>query len=239
MPVTELAYLPLLASSSSALGGGEQGCPSPAFIAAAREILRIQADWCAENPTGSSLKPADGAGLFVQVDDPLSLLLTAHWDSPEHHGQWIRSQANRDALGLLAPHLEMSRLAMFHVDGVEAFTGPETVAATAGEKATLSADYVSVSKFVLAAGKKADFEGAWNKVGPIFQEFVSPYVHRGGWRIEKQDGREDKEEFVLIGGWDSLEKAAELAKSKGYAEYGETLKTVTSERDTKLYRRIL
>ncbi|KAK7927741.1 hypothetical protein PG985_004739 [Apiospora marii] len=212
MPVTELAHLPLLPSSTSTSGGVPQG-PTPALLATAREVLNIQDAWCAENLPGDSKKPPQGVGLFSRVDDPSMLLLTAHWDSTAQHGEWIQSQANRDVLEKLTPHLDMSRVSLFHVDGLEAFTGPDTKAE--GEMAVLSAAYVSVSRFVVAADHKASFERAMTEVGHIQQDFVSPFVHRGGWRIEKQEGSEDKDECVLIGGWDGLAKHAEFAKSEG------------------------
>ncbi|KAK8128227.1 hypothetical protein PG984_009335 [Apiospora sp. TS-2023a] len=236
MPVTEIAHLPLLPPSTSTPGGVPQG-PTPALLAVTREVLNIQDAWCAENLPSNSKKPPQGVGLFSQVDDPSTLLLTAHWDSAAQHGEWIQSQANRDVLEKLVPHLDMSRVSLFHVDSVEAFTGPDTKAE--GEKATLSAEYVSVSRFVVTAGQKAGFEGAWAEVGHIRQDFVSPFVHRGGWRIEKQEGSEENDEYVLIGGWDSLAKHAEFAKSEGYAEYDKTLRAAMLECDTKFYQRVL
>ncbi|KAK7956777.1 uncharacterized protein PG986_005999 [Apiospora aurea] len=168
---------------------------------------------------------------------PPSLLLTAHWDSTARHGEWIQSQANRDVLQMLAPYLDMPRVSLFHVDGVEAFTGPDAKAE--GEKAVLGSEYVSVSLFKVAADKNAGFERAWAEVGHILQAFVSPFVHRGGWRIEKQRGSDDKDEFVLVGGWDDLAKHAEFVESEGYAEYYETIKAAMLECDTKFYRRVL
>lgn len=241
MPITELAHLPLLPSSSSIPRGEEESGLTPAFLDAIRKVLKTQDAWCAENPTAGSpnKKPsARGVGLFVRVDDPLSLLLTAHWDSMAHHDEWIQSQANRDGLGLLASCLDMPRVSLFHVDDVEAFTGSEATAAE-GETPTLSADYVSVSRFIVAADNKVDFERAWDKAGPVLREFVSPYVHRGGWRIEKEEGSGNKDEFVLIGGWDSPAREAEFVKSKGYAEYDKAMSTVLLGRDTKFYRRLL
>ncbi|KAK8119015.1 uncharacterized protein PG998_003641 [Apiospora kogelbergensis] len=132
MPITELAHLPLLPSSSSIPRGEEESGLTPAFLDAIRKVLKTQDAWCAENPTAGSpnKKPsARGVGLFVRVDDPLSLLLTAHWDSMAHHDEWIQSQANRDGLGLLASCLDMPRVSLFHVDDVEAFTGSEATAA--------------------------------------------------------------------------------------------------------------
>ncbi|KAK8079962.1 hypothetical protein PG997_007780 [Apiospora hydei] len=172
--------------------------PTPALLETAREVLRVQEDWCAENLPRDSKKPPHGVGLFVRVDGSPSLLLTAHWDSTARHGEWIQSQANRDVLQMLAPYLDMPRVSLFHVDGVEAFTGPDAKAE--GEKAVLSSEYVSVSRFKVAADKNAGFERTWAEVGHILQAFVSPFVHRGGWRIEKQEGSDDKDEFVLIGG---------------------------------------
>ncbi|KAK8051404.1 hypothetical protein PG993_002789 [Apiospora rasikravindrae] len=233
MPVTELAYLPLLSSNSE----GVPQDPTPAFLDTAREVLRIQDGWCAENLPSDFKKPPQGVGLFVQVDNSRSLLLTAHWDSTARHGEWIQSQANQDVLKMLTPYVDMPRVSLFHVDGVDAFTGPNAKAE--GENAVLSAKYVSVSRFRVAADKKAGFERAWAEVGHILQAFVSPFVHRGGWRIEKQEGSEDQDEFVLIGGWDNLAKHANFVGSEGYAVYYETIKTAMLDCDTRFYRKVL
>lgn len=240
MPVTELARLPLLPSSSTSTSEGVPQGPTPALLATVREVLSIQDAWCAENLPSNSKKPPQGVGLFRQVDDPSTLLLTAHWDSAAQHGEWIQSQANRDVLEKLTPHVDIPRVSLFHVDGLEAFTaGPETDANAEGEKAVLSAEYVSVSRFVVAADQRAGFERAWAEVGHIRQDFVSPFVHRGGWRIEKQEGSEDKDEFVLIGGWDSLAKHAEFAESGGYEEYDKNMKGAVLACNTEFYQRVL
>lgn len=236
MPVTELAHLHLLPSSTSTSGEVPQG-PTTALLATVREVLNIQDAWCDENLPGNSKKPPQGVGLFTRVGDPSALLLTAHWDSVTQHGEWIQSQANRDVLEKLTPHLDMSRVSLFHVAGIEAFTGPD--AKVKGEKTVLSAEYVSVSRFVVAADQEAGFERAWAEVGCLRQDFVSPFVHRGGWRIEKQEGNEDKEEFVLIGGWYSLAKHAEFAESEGYVEYNKTLRAAMLECYTEFYQRVL
>ncbi|KAK8042587.1 hypothetical protein PG994_013070 [Apiospora phragmitis] len=137
------------------------------------------------------------------------------------------------------PYLDMPRVSLFHVDGIEAFTGLNAEAGEEDKKTALSAEYVSVSRLVVAADKRAGFERTWAEVGRIRQEYVSPFVHRGGWRIEKQDGSEDKDEFVLIGGWDSLAKHAEFAESEGDAEYDKTIKAAVLECNTTFYRRVV
>ncbi len=86
---------------------------------------------------------------------------------------------------------------------------------------------------------KAEFERVYGNVGLILDAVARPRVHRGGWRIEKEVGRDNVEEYVVIGGWDSIEAARGAANHKDFGTYDAALKSVTSGREVKHYKRLL
>ncbi|KAJ7044688.1 hypothetical protein C8F04DRAFT_1069193 [Mycena alexandri] len=217
MPVTEHV---LLTTAS--------GTVTPAYRAACAHAIEVQDAWCAAHlPT---ILKARGVAVFQQVGDPAATLLTAHWDSVAQHNLWIASPENGQIFALLQEHLDMTRFTYFHVDGVAAFSHVEEAN---GAVPVLRSPVVGVARYAVETGRKVEFERVWTEVKGAYDGFVGPYVHRGGWRIEKES--EGREEFVVVGGWESAERANALEKAKELTAFREAIKAVVVWADVKLY----
>ncbi|KAJ7741093.1 hypothetical protein B0H16DRAFT_1565926 [Mycena metata] len=220
MPVTELVLCTTTSETAT-----------PAYRAAITHAMEVQDAWCAAHlPSKPKGGKARGVGAFQQIGNPAASLLTAHWDSVAQHNLWIASPENAQVFPLLQTHLDMTRLVYFHVEGVEAFSDAEE-----GEGAIpiLRAAVVGVTRYAVEAGRKDEFERVWAGVKDAYHGFVAPYVHKGGWRIEKES--EGREEFVLISGWESAEKANALETAEELTAFREAIKAVVVETDVKLY----
>jgi hypothetical protein len=55
----------------------------------------------------------------------------------------------------------------------------------------------------------------------LLEDFTKPYGVVGGWRIERED--EEKEEWVLFSGFESVDNHIEFAKTKGFEKYREIM----------------
>ncbi|KAI1496725.1 hypothetical protein F5X99DRAFT_399474 [Biscogniauxia marginata] len=237
MPVTELAFLPSRTP-------GEVSAP---LLSEGTAALEAQDRWCEENFTAGGeggraggkprwRRESRGAALFrPRGGDRGVVLVTAHWDSPEQHHAWIASDANQEGMGRLLPLVRAEDVVFFHVGGVEMFPDVD------GEgKATLGAPVVSVTRVrVRDADKQAFEEGFERDRGGKFDGLAAPYRHRGGWRIEREG--EGEEEFVLVGGWESGEKAEAWAEGDGetFGACFEALRPLVVEVDVQTYERIL
>ncbi|RYP22530.1 hypothetical protein DL765_001588 [Monosporascus sp. GIB2] len=226
MAVTELVFFITTA----------QGVITPEFKATCADALKVQDEWCAANlPNAPRGQQARGVAMFQQVEDPAVTLITAHWESVAEHGSWIASEENQRVFRAVQEHIDRDRISYFHVDGVEAFTDSED----AGLTPVLQSPVVSIARCFVEKDKKSEFEKVYGGVRWIHDDFVKPYVHRGGWRIEKEECRENVEQYVMIGGWDSVEAPMEFPKHKDFSTYADAMKTVMLDCDIKNYRRIL
>jgi heme-degrading monooxygenase HmoA len=225
MPVTELVYFTATA-----------GDVTPPYVDAVRGAKEVQDKWCEENLKASDpAAPATtrGAAMFQDLYAPSQALLTAHWDSAAQHGDWIASEANQGVFASVMEHIDPSKLTFFHVDGLTAFPDSEPEARVP----TLKAPVVSVVRYFVTPENKAEFGRVFAGVRAVFDEYASPFVHRGGWRIEKES--EDKEEFILIGGWESVEKAQGFAKVDGFKWFEDSIQALVTGDDVKYYKRCL
>ncbi|KAI0835676.1 hypothetical protein F5Y06DRAFT_276020 [Hypoxylon sp. FL0890] len=222
MPVTEVSLFP-----SSTPGDIPQ-----AFRDLAVAGIDVQGKWCVTNAPW--LTRDRGAALFQQLEDPNILLITAHWDSIDQHHACIASPANQKALADLAPYMDMAAIKPGHIDGLYMFpTSEDEGLSPALEAPVLYVTICSVSK-----DKKPQFEEAIGKVKAVLDAFTMPYRHRGGWRIERDQGKESIEQYYLVGGSGSAEKSKEFIKSDGYDEYHQALFPLALDAETKHYKRI-
>ncbi|KAI1333793.1 hypothetical protein F5Y15DRAFT_404012 [Xylariaceae sp. FL0016] len=173
----------------------------------------LQREWCAANAPTLPKGPlsARGAALYTQLDagDELVLLVTAQWASVEQHHECIRSEINKRALTLVNPYIKAESVRIFHVEGIELFSDGEMVKVNG--KPTLTAEWVTVVKYMVNVSQKAAFERGFGKARAVLDAYTMPYVHGVGWKAEKEEGQET-EEYVLVGGWDSEEKMQKFVK---------------------------
>ncbi|KAI0138593.1 hypothetical protein F4776DRAFT_60690 [Hypoxylon sp. NC0597] len=222
MPVTELSLL-----SSSTPGEIPQ-----AYRDLVVEAIGIQGKWCA-NYAPWLIKDR-GAALFQQLKEKGILLIAAHWDSIDQHHACIESPANQKILGEVASYMDMAVVKPGHIEGLYMLPNSEDE----GVIPALEAPVLSVTVWTVSRENKTQFEEAMGKVKGILDGLTTPYRHRGGWKIEKDQGKEDIEQYYVVGGIESIEKYLEDVKTGGYDEYIQALLSLGLDTDTKRYKRI-
>lgn len=139
-------------------------------------------------------------------------------------------------LKALAPLIKMDEITLFHLSHpsiASSATSPppaqllNDLVSSMGAKGEKGV--VSLNRHFIKDGQKEGFEGKFGAVGGLLGEYALPRVLLGGWRVEKDvvDGEEgkEKEEFVLLSGFDSVDhhlgfaKTAEFETYKGITEF--------------------
>ncbi|KAI1376843.1 hypothetical protein F4677DRAFT_75931 [Hypoxylon crocopeplum] len=221
MPVTELS---LIASSVP-------GEVPPALRELGQAGIVLQGEWCAANAPW--LTQDRGAALFQQVEDPGIMAITAHWDSLQQHHTCIASPANQRAVADWVPHINVEAMKPGHIDGLHLFPASEDD--DEGLIPALTAPILAVITWDVPQKDKLLFEEAMDKVKGLWDAATIPYRHRGGWKIEKD---RDIEQFVVVGGLDSLEKSKELSNGEAWNEYSRVVSPFILRVETKHYKRI-
>ncbi|KAI1213744.1 uncharacterized protein F4807DRAFT_456291 [Annulohypoxylon truncatum] len=221
MTVTEISFLP-----SSTPGEVTETLRDIAVAA-----IAYQGEWCATNAPW--LAQDRGEALFQQVEDPGVVLITAHWDSIDQHHAVLATPRNQKILVDAEPHLHAATVRPGHIDGVKLFPKSEEE----GFIPALEAPVLVVTIWSVHRENKTRFEEALGKVKGVLDGFAMPYRHRGGWKIEKDEG-EDIEQYFIAGGLDSVEKSAAFAQVEGYNKYDQTLSPLVLNIETKHYKRI-
>ncbi|KAI0015337.1 hypothetical protein F4780DRAFT_89811 [Xylariomycetidae sp. FL0641] len=245
MPITNLVFLTTSAPTLTA-----------ATESAMRSALAGQAEWVASQPTSSSSSsssPRDddrGVALYQQLENPRVLLETAHWASPAAHAAWLGSGAYGAGSAALAPHFDFGALEYFYVEGA-LLAPPGAAEVRAGRRGSenderpvplLDAPVLSVARVTVPAAEKQAFAAAMRdqdgRAG--LAPFAWPYHVRGAWRVRGGDAKEgDEEEFVMFGGWPSVERHMEFGQTEGFAKFAEPAMACASKRDLKHYKRVL
>lgn len=88
----------------------------------------------------------------------------------------------------------------------------------------LSAPVISCNRHFVPASKKEEFTVKFNEVKGLLEDYTKPYQVIGGWRIEKE--KEEKEEWVLFSGFESVDHHMGFAKTEEFAKYREIVECV-------------
>ncbi|KAI0194163.1 hypothetical protein F4808DRAFT_352738 [Astrocystis sublimbata] len=222
MPVTELAWVPSRTLLSI----------TPEYIEAGRRAIDFQNMWVAKH--ASSTLPVGppavrGAALFQQREDAGIGLLTAHWDSVAQHMTAIMSGENLAALETMSKHADIKTVKHFHVD-----------AGSMLSQETLDAGLLSIVRITVEGQEngKEKVENVWREKAKEGLEEVAGMGHGAGWRVEKEKekGKEEMEEFVVVGAWKSEDELASFMQ--GNQAWKEAWLAVALEVDVKSYRRL-
>ncbi|KAI1144287.1 hypothetical protein F5Y05DRAFT_418342 [Hypoxylon sp. FL0543] len=111
-------------------------------------------------------------------------------DRGAHHAR-IASSATQKALAELALYMDMATIKLGHIDRLYISPNSEDE----GFTPALKAPVLSVTIWTVSRDKKASSRNV--KEG--LDAHTAPYRQRGGWGIEKDQGKEDIEEFLVIG----------------------------------------
>ena len=124
--------------------------------------------------------------LFEEVENPNHVYIVGEWASLEQHmDQWIPSVENQGLLKALGPFFEVDYL--FHLDQRLGRIPPGT-----------PAPILSCGRHVMESVKRHDFENTFTKRKSCLEAHTLGSVG-AGWRVEKEEGRE---EFVLFCPWE-------------------------------------
>ncbi|KAK3360061.1 hypothetical protein B0T25DRAFT_118810 [Lasiosphaeria hispida] len=162
--------------------------------------------------------------------------MATKWDSVAAHVQWMQSEENQSIMAkLMAEYLTMEGpgdFALLHVEG-DLFASTATPA-PGGAIDLLDSPVLSVEHLSIGGGKKEALISKFSEVRGILEEFAGQYAVSSGWREDIE--AEGKEEFVVISGWESVEKHQEFAQSPGFAKYNEIMQLV-AKADAKHYNK--
>jgi heme-degrading monooxygenase HmoA len=147
-----------------------------------------------------------------QVEDPTYIYIIGEWDSLDQHmNGFIPSADNQALLESLKGLMSVSWL--LHIDAPHAdlpLPGP-------GTNNTKAPVYGLVRHFV-KEGHRDQFGHTYEEKQHHLQSFVTEGKIGGGWRVDKEDG---KEEWILLTPWTSVEQHHAFATTNGFTEYGQ------------------
>jgi len=68
------------------------------------------------------------------------------------------------------------------------------------------------------------------------QAFVKPFMGKGAWRVDKEEGAND--EYVPVCGWPSVERHKSFAQEVDFPKYAELFEYIVGA-DVQHYQRVL
>ena len=210
----------------------------PSFLETWKQCTDAHGEWHADAFPGLPSSQTERAGaIFEQVEDPAKLMITAKWASVEAHWQWIESEENKRAMGAMESYgvsKNPTDIDLFHLDADIFDSAP--VEAAGETIALLDSPIIAVDRLFLDPAKKDEFANRLAAVDATLRENSRPFVVRGGWRVDVGPG--GRQEYVLVSGWESVDKHLECNPLTQLPESG-AFKPLVAEVNTKHYRRIL
>ncbi|KAK3185706.1 hypothetical protein K4F52_005571 [Lecanicillium sp. MT-2017a] len=193
MPVTEFAHLPL-----------KPGYDEVDLLELLMECQETQDAWVRANLPGTVADDASVSNVYVdESTTPPSLLITAHWDSPEDHHRWIQTDENKATMGKLARFLE------------EGNTGPLLYHMTSGgrrpqmHEAFRAKGCLNIWRLAVPPASKDELQEAYSALEKAMFDEDSRDRIWGGWRIEKDT---DNEELTIF--WSDTVPEDKIAQLK-------------------------
>lgn len=153
------------------------------FLETVMQYQEVQDSWVRRNQPTTTTLPATGvSSMFIETSpaNPPSLLITAPWDSPAAHAEWVRSKDNQVVFAklsqVIAPGCGSTKLV--HLE-------------PAGSQEVLSEDFLTLERFhvcyVLVQPKdKGTLQDRYQKLeGELRGEKAKQQIW-AGWNVEKQ-----------------------------------------------------
>lgn len=172
MSVTELALIEL-----------RSGYDELGFLELLMESQEVQDEWSRQyQPHVLANKPYNILSTFcIQKSDPPYLLITAPWDSPEAHRDWIKTKENQTVFARLSEYIApgCNSTLLFHMTPA----GKET-----DVRADLFArDKFSVCKVSVSCDKRQAVQTKYESIEDRVRETDPEKRIWAGWRIERCD----------------------------------------------------
>lgn len=177
MPVTEFALIKLR--------GNYDGLE---FLETLMECQEIQDNWARKHQAHNLNPGANLSSMYTDATDQSTLLITAPWDSPEGHGEWIQSAENSMANGSLSEFTApgCDSVLLFHME-------------PAGQRAQMreafkhkdSNDTFDVCRITVKDDHRKALQYEYQTLeNELRKEGLGNSIW-AGWRIEKTEGEED------------------------------------------------
>lgn len=142
-----------------------------------------------------------------QIEDPSIVYVIGEWDSLDQHmNGFIPAAENQALLESLKDELTVDWL--LHLDVAQA-TLPLL-------KINTEADVISIGRHFIKSGEKDSFARAFESNKRFLQDYVTEGTIGGGWRVDKEDG---KEEFVLFCPWKEMNQHFGFSKTEDFDKY--------------------
>lgn len=194
MTITEIALLRM------AVGVNTDDATLRANLAQAKSVM--------EKYTGNTFY------YFQQIEDPSLIYILGEWESLDQHmNHFIPSADNQALLGLLEDKITVEWLLHADVSHAELplpRTDTELAKARNGELV------ISVVRYFVKDGQKEELQRTFDANKGHLQGFITEGSLSGGWRVDKEN---DKEEWLLLCPYTSVEQHFEFAKTEGFQKY--------------------
>jgi quinol monooxygenase YgiN len=187
-----------------ALPDGDGKVPSEHLLANLRTAKQVL-----ESNSGHSFR------FFQQIEDPTVIYIVGAWSSTAAHEAFLPSSQNLALLDLFKGQVDIENILMYHLE-LDADATP----------LPLNAPAISVNRHFIKHGQRDAFQKRFEEVKPLLQNYTKPRAVTGGWRIEKE--AEDKEEWDLFSGFESVEHHIGFSKTDEFQKYGSLVEYVDS-----------
>jgi heme-degrading monooxygenase HmoA len=196
MPVTELANFPLATP-----------LPANTPLPSALHQKLLHAKQVLEAAAGYKFY------FYRQIEDPSVFYILGRWSSVAAHASFLLSPENQVLLDMLTDDIDGEKMTMYHldIDIFDVLEGGKCVVGVEG------AEVVSLNRHFIQTEKKNGFQGTFDGVKGLLENYTEPWQVAGGWRIEKE--AEGKEEWVLFSGFESVEQHEGFAKTEEFGRY--------------------
>lgn len=146
-----------------------------------------------------------------QIEDPMCIYILGEWESLDQHmNDFIPGSDNQALLKSLKGLISVEWLLHINVPHANL---PLPIADTNKQRAPV---YGIVRHFIIS-GQRDQFQQTFDAQKCYLQEFVTEGKIGGGWRVDKED---DKDEWVLLTPWRSVQQHHEFAETDGFEKYG-------------------
>jgi quinol monooxygenase YgiN len=147
---------------------------------------------------------------FQQVEDPSYIYIVGEWDSlSQHMNEFIPSAENQTLLQSLKDMLKVEWL--IHINN------PNAELPLPGSKKPHQREVVlGIVRHFIKDGERDGFQQTFKVNEHYLQDYVTQGRVVGGWCIDRED---DKQEWVLLTPWESVEQHDAFRETRGFIEY--------------------
>ncbi len=152
--------------------------------------------------------------LFQQVEDSSYLYIIGEWDSVEQHvNDFIPGAENQAVLETVKDDLTVPWLIYLDVSHAD-LPVPKS---EAEKQKALQGDLVwSIVRYHVKEGERQKFQESFDANGHLLQDFVTEGKVGGGWRVNKEEGKEERVSFCP---WKSVQQHQEFAATEEFKQY--------------------